>query len=81
MPREYERISDEELIKMVNKYMRDHPTVGRNHVIMHASGCQGRTRQLAKEGKIDLPAPQPKGSKSNWNKYFNFTANDKKYAR
>jgi len=70
--RTYKRITDEELIAQVNKYIEDHPNVGRNHIIIHASGCTERVRKLAKEGKINLPKPMPAGSKSNWAKYFKY---------
>jgi hypothetical protein len=70
--RTYKRITDEELIAQVNKYIEDHPNVGRNHIIIHASGCTERVRKLAKEGKINLPKPMPSGSKSNWAKYFKY---------
>lgn len=68
----YKRYTDEELIEIVTKYMEEHPNVGRNHVINHASGCTERVRKLAKEGKIKLPDPMPSGSKSNWAKYFKY---------
>lgn len=68
----YKRYTDEELIAQVTKYMEEHPNVGRNHVITHASGCTERVRKLAKEGKIILPKPMPSGSKSNWAKYFKY---------
>jgi hypothetical protein len=70
--RAYQRVTDEELIAIVHKYIEEHPTVGRNHVINHASGCTERVRKLAKEGKINLPKPMPSGSKSNWAKYFKY---------
>jgi hypothetical protein len=70
--RAYQKVTDEELIAIVNKYIEDHPNVGRNHIIMHASGRTHRVRKLAKEGKINLPKPMPAGSKSNWAKHFKF---------
>jgi hypothetical protein len=68
----YKRYTDEELIAQVNQYIEDHPNVGRNHIIMHASGCTERVRKLAKEGKINLPKPMPSGSKSSWAKHFKY---------
>ena len=66
--------TDEELIAMVNKYMEDHPNASRNHVVLHSTGCAERVRKLAKEGKIKLPAPLPKGSNSNWARYFSLAS-------
>ena len=65
------QVTDEQLIDIVNKYMEEHPTAGRNHVILHAFGNHTRVRELDKKGLITLPKPMPKGSKSNWTKYFN----------
>ena len=65
------QVTDEQLIDIVNKYMEEHPTAGRNHVILHAFGNHTRVRELDKKGLITLPKPMPKGSKSNWAKYFN----------
>lgn len=65
------QITDKQLIDKVNKYMEEHPTAGRNHVILHTSGNHVRVRELDKQGLITLPKPMPKGSKSNWAKYFN----------
>ena len=79
--RAYQRITDEELIAKVNKYIEEHPNVGRNHIIMHASGCTERIRKLAKEGKINLPAPLPKGSKGVWGRYFYIESRDKLFIR
>ena len=70
--RAYQKVTDEELITIVNKYIEEHPNVGRNHIILHASGCTERVRKLAKEGKINLPRPMPSGSKSNWARYFKY---------
>jgi hypothetical protein len=65
------KITDEQVIEIVNKYMEKHPNAGRNHVILHSFGNHLRVRNLAKQGLINLPKPLPTGSKSNWNKYFN----------
>ncbi len=65
------KVTDEQVIEIVNKYMEEHPNAGRNHVILHSFGNHARVRSLAKQGLINLPKPLPTGSKSNWNKYFN----------
>jgi hypothetical protein len=65
------KVTDEQLIEIVNKYMEEHPTVGRNHVILHAFGNPARIRNLDKQGLITLPKPMPTGSNSNWARYFN----------
>ena len=67
----HSKVTDQQLIEIVNKYMEDHPNVGRNHIILHAFGNPMRIRNLDKKGLIKLPKPLPTGSKSNWNKYFN----------
>ena len=65
------KVTDEQLIEIVNKYMEEHPTAGRNHVILHAFGNATRIRNLDKQGLITLPKPTPTGSNSNWAKHFN----------
>lgn len=67
----HSKVTDQQVIEIVNKYMEEHPNAGRNHVILHSFGNHLRVRNLAKQGLINLPKPLPKGSKSNWNKYFN----------
>lgn len=66
--------TDEQLVEIVNKYMADHPNVGRNHIILHATGNPNRVRDLDKRGLIKLPKPLPKGSNSNWAKYFSYAS-------
>ena len=65
------KVTDEQLIEIVNKYMEEHPTVGRNHVILHAFGNAARIRNLDKQGLITLPKPMPTGSNSKWVRHFN----------
>ena len=71
---DYKKKTEEELIAIVNQYMEDHPNAGRNHIILHATGNAERVRKLAKENKIKLPKALPKGSNSNWNRYFSLTS-------
>ena len=66
--------TDEQLIELVNAYMQKYPNATRNQIILHSTGSAERVRKLAKEGKIKLPAPLPKGSNSNWNKYFSYAS-------
>lgn len=68
--------TDQELIAIVNKYMEDHPNAGRNHVILHSHGSHQRIRELDKKGLIKLPKSLPKGSKSNWNRYFSLASDN-----
>ena len=65
------KVTDEQLIEIVNKYMEEHPNAGRNHVILHAFGNAARIRNLDKQGLITLPKSMPTGSNSNWARYFN----------
>ena len=65
------KVTDEQLIEIVNKYMEEHPNAGRNHVILHAFGNAARIRNLDKQGLITLPKPMPIGSNSNWARHFN----------
>lgn len=62
--------TDEELIAIVNKYMEEHPNASRNHIILHSHGSHQRIRELDKKGLIKLPKALPKGSNSNWARYF-----------
>ena len=66
--------TDEQLIEAVNQYMEKYPNASRNHIILHATGSAARVRELAKQGKIKLPKALPKGSNSNWNRYFSLTS-------
>ena len=70
--RAYQRITDEQIIKAVNIYMETYPNASRNQIILHATGSADRVRKLAKEGKINLPAPLPRGSNSNWARHFKY---------
>jgi hypothetical protein len=70
--REYQRTTDEQIIEAVNKYMETYPNASRNKIILHATGSGERVRKLAREGKINLPVPLPRGSNSNWTRYFKF---------
>ena len=74
MASDYRRKTDEELITIVNKYMEDHPNTSRNHVILHSHGSHQRIRDLDKRGLIKLPKALPKGTGSNWGKYFSLTS-------
>ena len=65
------KVTNEQLIEIVNKYMEEHPNAGRNHVILHAFGNHVRVRELDKQGLITLPKPMPTGSNSNWARHFN----------
>ena len=62
--------TDEQLIEAVNQYMEKYPNATRNHIVLHATGSATRVRELAKQGLIKLP----KGSNSNWNRYFSLTS-------
>jgi hypothetical protein len=73
--------TDEQLIEIVNKYMADHPNVGRNHIILHATGSQGRVRDLDKRGLIKLPKALPRGTGSGWGKYFYIDSRNKTFIR
>ena len=66
--------TDEELIAIVNAYMEKHPNASRNTIILHSAGNPTRVRELGKRGLIKLPAPLPKGSNSNWNRYFSLAS-------
>jgi len=66
--------TDEQLIEAVNQYMEKYPNATRNQIILHATGSAERVRKLDKEGKIKLPKALPKGSNSNWNRYFSLTS-------
>lgn len=70
----YKKKTDEELIAIVNQYMKDHPNANRNHIILHATGSAERVRKLDKKGLIRLPKALPKGSNSNWNRHFSLTS-------
>jgi rRNA pseudouridine-1189 N-methylase Emg1 (Nep1/Mra1 family) len=74
MVADYKKKTDEELIAIVNKYMEDHPNANRNHIILHAHGNHQRIRDLDKKGLINLPKALPKGSNSNWAKYFSYAS-------
>jgi hypothetical protein len=71
---DYKRKTDQELIAIVNKYMEKYPNANRNHIILHAHGSHQRIRELDKKGLISLPKALPKGSNSNWNKYFSLVS-------
>jgi hypothetical protein len=62
--------TDEQLIEAVNEYMEKYPNATRNQIVLHATGSAERVRRLDKQGLIKLPKALPKGSNSNWNKYF-----------
>jgi len=66
--------TDEQLIEAVNQYMEKYPNATRNQIILHATGSAERVRKLAKDDKIKLPKALPKGSNSNWNRYFSLTS-------
>ena len=66
--------TDEQLIEAVNQYMEKYPNATRNHIVLHATGSATRVRELAKQGLIKLPKALPKGSNSNWNRYFSLTS-------
>ena len=66
--------TDEQLIEAVNQYMEKYPKATRNQIVLHATGNAERVRKLAKENKIKLPKALPKGSNSNWNRYFSLTS-------
>ena len=70
--RAYQKTTDEQIIEAVNTYMETYPNASRNQIILYATGKADRVRKLAKEGKINLPAPLPRGSNSNWARYFKF---------
>ena len=74
MVADYKKKTDEELIAIVNKYMEDHPNANRNHIILHAHGNHQRIRDLNKKGLINLPKALPKGSNSDWAKYFSYAS-------
>jgi hypothetical protein len=79
MVADYKKKTDEELIAIVNKYMEDHPSSSRNHIILHAHGNHQRIRELDKKGLISLPKAQPKGGV--WRKYFYIQSRDKEFTR
>ena len=66
--------TDAELIAIVNEYMERHPNASRNHIILHSHGNHQRIRELDKKGLIKLPKALPKGSNSNWNRYFSLAS-------
>lgn len=66
--------TDEQLIEMVIQYMEKYPNATRNQVVLNATGSAERVRKLAKEGLITLPKALPKGSNSNWNRYFSLAS-------
>ena len=66
--------TDEQLIELVNAYMQKYPNASRNKVILNSTGSPERVRNLAKQGLIKLPEPLPKGSNSDWAKYFNYAS-------
>jgi hypothetical protein len=74
MVADYKKKTDEELIEAVNQYMEKYPKATRNQIVLHATGNAERVRKLAKENKIKLPKALPKGSNSNWNRYFSLTS-------
>jgi hypothetical protein len=74
MATDFRRKTDEQLIEAVKQYREKYPNASRNQIILHATGSAERVRKLAKEGKIELPAPLPKGSNSNWNRYFSLAS-------
>ena len=72
-------ISDEELIVVVNKYMKDHPNAGRTHITLHAYPNQERIRELDRKGLIKLPTAQKRGRA--WRKYFYIQSQDREFVR
>jgi hypothetical protein len=66
--------TDEQLIEEVNQYMEKYPNATRNQIVLHATGSAIRVRNLDKRGMIKLPKALPKGSNSNWNRYFSLAS-------
>lgn len=66
--------TDEQLIEMVAQYIEKYPNATRNQIVLNATGSAERVRKLAKEGLITLPKALPKGSNSNWNRYFSLAS-------
>ena len=66
--------TDEQLIEEVNQYMEKYPIATRNQIVLHATGSAIRVRNLDKRGMIKLPKALPKGSNSNWNRYFSLAS-------
>ena len=73
--------TDEQLIEAVKKYIELYPNAKRNQIVLHATGSAERVRKLAKEGRIRLPAPLPKGSNSSWGRYFYIQSRDQMLVR
>ena len=71
--------TDEELIAIVNEYMKRHPNAGRNTIILNSHGNHRRIRELDKKGLISLPKALPKGSV--WGKYFYIQSRDRLFIR
>ena len=66
--------TDEQLIEMVAQYIEKYPNATRNQIVLNATGSAERVRKLATEGLITLPKALPKGSNSNWNRYFSLAS-------
>jgi len=73
--------TDEELIALVNQYMEKYPNATRNQIVLHATGSQGRVRDLDKRGLIKLPKALPRGTGSSWGKYFYIDSRNKTFIR
>lgn len=74
MPMNSKVKTDEQIIQAVNEYKEKYPNATRNQIVLYATGSAERVRKLAKEGKIELPPALPKGSNSNWNRYFSLAS-------
>ena len=71
---DYKRKTDEQIIALVNAYMKKFPNATRNKIINESAGNPTRVRELGKKGLIKLPDPLPSGSKSNWARYFKYAS-------
>ena len=71
--------TDEELIAIVNEYMKRHPNAGRNTIILNSHGNHRRIRELDKKGLIKLPKAQQTGSA--WRRYFYIQSEDREFIR
>jgi len=64
-------MTDEQVIQKVNEYLTRFPNAKRNTMLKYGGvGSAERLKKLEAEGKITLP----KGSNSNWNKYFSLAS-------
>jgi hypothetical protein len=73
--------TDEQLIAIVNEYMKKHPNASRNIIILNSHGNHHRIRELDKKGLIKLPKAQPRGANSAWGRYFYIQSRDKEFVR